>query len=442
MPSITRLILACLLSLLLFAFLSACAPTPTATPAPTATALPTATATAIPTATATATATNTPTPLPTSTPTRTLSPAESRAAQLPALATLTWHAEGDKIILDDNLATLDPQSGAIRWDSQKNFDALNPYLTQNKTALANWMNNLKAQGIQFITFPDSQGRKEIPPYIVIATPDGKVQMLSAKKGTADFVFKDGKITAIFPDKSSYYFVNPDGSFDLKPLEEQAQTIAKSLRDRGIIQHPDKAKADFIQKAVEQAIMINPYGVSAKEINDFIKSRTGRDFAEHFNKMWGNKVGVSFEQVMAATLATSPKDVFGHITIIKPSTNPTASFWGTDGGWGGLILIAEDHTTHHDYSDPLHPRGEEILIKESYGSKAFFSAYKQSGYKSSINDNGVGSRIGEAISFAVDAYNIYLFAQNNSISPNDSLINYAIECAFSGGPPGWTPGQPL
>jgi hypothetical protein len=53
-----------LLGVFLLAFLSACAPAPTATPVPTATALPTATATSTPTPTATATSTPKPTDLP------------------------------------------------------------------------------------------------------------------------------------------------------------------------------------------------------------------------------------------------------------------------------------------------------------------------------------------------------------------------------------------
>ena len=329
----------------------------TVTPVPTLTATPLPTATAIPTITPT--------------PTRTLTPAEAAAAKLPTLGALTWRADGDKIILGDGVATLDPKTSSLRWDSQNHFASLNNFLKadaspQDRAALASWMKALKEQGVHFITFPDSHGRKEIPPYVVILTADGgDIKMIPARKGTADFVYdaKAEKILGVFPDGSGYYFVNPDGSFDLTPLQNQAEAIAAKLRKDGVIQHPIPANADIIEKAVKDAILIHPWGVTPKEINDFIIARTSRDFEKHFNETWGKKVGVTYEEVMAAVLAKSPKEVFDHITIIKPSLNPTASFWGTDGGWGGLIGIADDHTTYHEYLDPYHPRGEEILIKE-------------------------------------------------------------------------------
>src|SRR5581483_5616053 len=255
-----RFVLTGLLSLL---FLAACAPTydqeraalVTAAPTWTATAAPTATVTATlaptvtptPTATATPKPTETPlpptaTPKPTETPIPTRSYAEQMAAHLPTFAGFSWRAAGDRIILVDSknpnnpVATLNPKSGALDW-SPKYSAVINESLQDNaspekRDALVSFLQALKDQGIMLINLPEPSQ----PPHLVRLSADNQLQDIVGKKGTARFVFdkKAQQVLGVFPDGSGYYWVNPDATFDLAPLEAQANQIAASLRQRGII----------------------------------------------------------------------------------------------------------------------------------------------------------------------------------------------------------------
>jgi hypothetical protein len=476
---VSEFVLTGLLSLL---FLAACAPAYDQERAALATAASTWTATAAPTATVTATLAPTDTPTPTSTPTPkptktpllptatpeptetpllptatpeptetpipTRSYAEQMAAHLPTFAGFSWRAAGDRIVLVDSknpnnpVATLNSKSGALDWSAKYSAvinDSLKPDASpEQRDALVFFLQALKDQGIMFVNLPEPSQ----PPHLVRLSADNQLQDIVGKKGTARFVFdkKAQQVLGVFPDGSGYYWVNPDASFDLAPLEAQANQIAASLRQRGIIQHSDPEIAQRIEQAVVEAIKYYPYGVTPEEINEFIIARTGRDFAKHFDATWGNQVGVTYDQVMAAALAKSPKDQFKHIIKIYQSDNGK-TFWQTTPEFSGVIGIQSDFLTDQPYY-PL----SVVLIKEANGSIAFFTAYHQAKNKERLFDNDdIGGRIGEAISFALDAYSAWYiqningnawYDNNSGVGQGpggvDGFIDSLIDSAFRGG----------
>jgi hypothetical protein len=267
----------------------------TPTVAPTATPLPTATPTLAPTAT------------PTLTPTPTLTEAQRRVAQLPPLANFKWQVKGDEIFLVDPqnpqnvLAQIDWQSGAIRWDSQKNFASLNLLIRADasltdRATLTSFLSELEKQGIHFLSFADS--RAGYPPYAVTLSADGKgIVLVQGFRGTESYRFdeKTQTLKAVAPDGKSYSYLNlKTGKFeyDEKAIEEYVSQIS--------IEFPDPQKTAKVKEAVKWAFTHVP-DVTPDELNKFMGVRGGKDFRTYFNETWAGKYGLDFDTLFAQYL---------------------------------------------------------------------------------------------------------------------------------------------
>jgi hypothetical protein len=386
----------------------------TPTVAPTATLLPTATPTLTPTAT------------PTFTPTPTLTEAERRATQLPSLADFKWQAKGDDVVLIDPqnpqnvLAQIDWKSGALRWDSKKNFASLNRFIRadaspSDRATLTSFLSELKKQGIHFLSFADT--RAGYPPYAVILTADGKgIVLVQGFRGTESYRFdeKTQTLKAVAPDGKSYSYLNlKTGKF-----EYDKEAIDKYV-NRIPMEFPSPQQTEKVKEAVKWAFTHVP-DVTPDELNKFMGVRNGKDFRTYFNETWAGKYDLDFDTLFTRflnqmQLGTYPIDHLKRIKIIYPGSDSCPMTCISSISRNSFQIKIIDR----DLSGSLVSLA--ILVqKELFGGIILNDLRYNMGYQN-ISSRG---EITEALSFALQAYAAYLNGYTG-----DGLINNAWRGGF-------------
>ena len=108
---------------------------------------------------------------------------------------------------------------------------------------------------------------------------------------------------------------------------------------------DPARREAIRAAIEQVLIMTPYGVTPEQLNQMILKKTGKDFRQYINNLYG-KFGINFDTEMAKLRLNGPADVFYQITI-----DPYHYSAGTFTSWSldkDTIYLAPGYESHPAY----------------------------------------------------------------------------------------------
>ncbi len=123
---------------------------------------------------------------------------------------------------------------------------------------------------------------------------------------------------------------------------------------------DPARREAIRAAIEQALIIYPYGITGEELNQDIFNKSGKDFRKYINDTYG-KYGIDYDTIIKQLNINHMEDLFSGINI-DPNhySGPTTSWQpGKD-----TIFIAPEDFNPNSNSYPLYAS----LIKESVANK--------------------------------------------------------------------------
>lgn len=297
-------------------------------------------------------------------------------------------------------------------------------------------NDLIAQAIQAISqslSPDIAYAKDFPPSSPTPSSTLLVETQTAVPTVTDipttFPTPTSSSTPI-PHPNTPTLENPTPIPTLSPAEIQQKAV-KIADDMTYGQYAvvpkdlDAARKQIIHDAIEEAVFYAPYGVTADQLNDFIKSQTGgRDLRKEFDTQY-SKYGITFNEVADVNLLT-PDDLFNKIIYIGPflQIRPAdgLTYWHNDG-----IYLA---------SNAIQPGNYLImaLVKEAIGNHVGDNVRdivvaRANTHKQTLASFGQG-RVGGTISFALDAY---MMGQHpNLIKGAVKDIGELIDMAFQGG----------
>ena len=199
---------------------------------------------------------------------------------------------------------------------------------------------------------------------------------------------------------------------------------------------DPVRREIIRAAIEQALIMAPYGVTADELNKFAIKYSGQDFREYINSTYG-KFGINFDQIMAGLPIRNPSDIFNGITINTNHYSSAITAWEPD---RSIIYVAPRFRDNINFfTDALfkeaianHVSDYATSIRQQKIDEATSQGKPVPPPSKVISGNNQGA-LGESVSFLIEGYMLQHWVDTGHILPagSDSPAN-CIKYAFAGG----------
>ncbi len=235
---------------------------------------------------------------------------------------------------------------------------------------------------------------------------------------------------------------PTAEPTLSPAEIQKQAHQLSIQLTtgewaAVPQDLDPERREAIRSAIEQALIMAPYGVTAEQLNQFALKQTGKDFRAFINDKYGT-LGIDFDTEIANLHLSKPTDVFERITI-DPNHSCDNAFtcWMPDKD--AIYLSAGFQNQPAYLTDSLFKEAEANHVSDNASAirvKKIDEALAQ-GKPVPPPSNLIGGynqvSYGESISFLLEGYMLQHWLDTGHALPAGSdSISKCLTYAFDGG----------